>query len=67
MYDQWLFEFIQAVTDGINSPKMPPKAAASTDGDNAFLVVCIKCAKDKLTVDFDSVAHATGMSKGGAQ
>lgn len=45
---------------------MPPKAAAPV-ANEAFLAVCVKCAKSKLDVDFDLVAKATGMSKGGAK
>jgi hypothetical protein len=44
---------------------MPPKAAAGA-GNEAFLATCVKCAISKLDVDFDLVAKATGMSKGGA-
>lgn len=44
---------------------MPPKAAAGA-GNEAFLATCVKCAFSKLDVDFDLVAKATGMSKGGA-
>lgn len=44
---------------------MPPKAEAGA-GSDAFLVACIKCSKAKLEVDFDAVAKATGLSKGGA-
>jgi hypothetical protein len=46
--------------------KMPPKAEAGA-GSDAFLVACIKCSKAKLEVDFDAVAKATGLSKGGAK
>lgn len=53
--------------DKIQQPQMAPKApAASLDGDNAFLVACIKCAKERLIVDYELVAQATNMSKGGA-
>jgi hypothetical protein len=45
---------------------MPPKAEAGS-GSEAFLAACVKCAKAKLEVDFDAVAKATGMSKGGAR
>lgn len=45
-------------------PKVAPGRAVSND---AFLAACIKHAKDKLVVDFDSLAKELGMSKGGAR
>jgi len=49
---------------------MPPKAADSAGGlgakDGFFLVQCIKNSKEKLVPDYEAVALATGMSKGGA-
>jgi hypothetical protein len=47
---------------------MPPKGDPSllTERDQFFLVECIKNSKEKLTPDFEAVAQATQMSKGGA-
>lgn len=42
----------------------PGKAKLSNE---EFLAACIKCAKEKVSVDFDALAKLTGMSSGGAR
>ena len=49
---------------------MPPKAAAAAKvglSQDEFLAAAFKCAKEKITLDYDKLAALTGMSKGGAQ
>lgn len=50
--------------------KMSPRAKVSPTKSNvsteAFLLVCIKSAKEKLNVDFKQVAAILKMSEGGA-
>lgn len=48
---------------------MPPKATVGTKAaisNDVFLAACIKHAKEKINVDFDSLAKELGMSRGGA-
>lgn len=45
------------------SAKVVGKAVTTNE---AFLAACIKHAKEKVVVDFDSLATELGMSKGGA-
>lgn len=67
------FKEVQSVTPTFDRFQLLPTSTMPPKGDTTslterelFLIQCIKSSKEKLNLDFEVVAQAANMSKGGA-